>query len=350
MNNGLNGRFLWERLSDNEKPVVLYGTGNGADVLLEELARRSIPVYGIFASDEFARGQTFGGFTVKKYSDFEEELGEFTILLAFGSDRPEVRENILALSRRQELFVPDIPVRGGEIFTREYASAHSDELLKAYELLEDERSRRVFEDIVKFRLTGELGLLLDSENDRSEKLSLLAINGDESFLDLGAYDGDTVMEFIGSSGGYRKITAVEADAKNFSRLRERMRTLEGITLLNVCVSGHDGRVSFSAKHGRGSSVRPGAEEVDCFTLDTLFPSENFSVIKCDIEGQELAMLTGAKGVITRCRPKMMISCYHGAEDIFKIPLMLKTYVPQYKIYLRRERSIPAWDADIIAVI
>ena len=60
---------LWEYLKTAGKPVVLYGTGDGADKVLARLADTGVPVSGIFASDEFVRGQQFHGFTVQAYSE-----------------------------------------------------------------------------------------------------------------------------------------------------------------------------------------------------------------------------------------------------------------------------------------
>ena len=55
---------LWEYIKTAERPVVLYGTGDGADKVLARLAEIGIPVSGIFASDEFIRDRSF---TVFRY-------------------------------------------------------------------------------------------------------------------------------------------------------------------------------------------------------------------------------------------------------------------------------------------
>ena len=66
-----NQASVWEVLKKSEKPVILYGMGNGADKVLDECQRLGINVSGVMASDDFVRGQSFRGFTVKKLSDFE---------------------------------------------------------------------------------------------------------------------------------------------------------------------------------------------------------------------------------------------------------------------------------------
>ena len=50
---------MWKKLSATKKPIWLYGMGNGADKILDELTRRGISVSGVFASDGFVRHQQF---------------------------------------------------------------------------------------------------------------------------------------------------------------------------------------------------------------------------------------------------------------------------------------------------
>ena len=95
---------IWESLKDTDKKIIIYGMGNGADKIISELERLNIPIHGIMASDDFVRGQTFHGFTVKKLSDFPKDI---IILTAFGSQRNDVIQHILSLSQEYTLFAPD---------------------------------------------------------------------------------------------------------------------------------------------------------------------------------------------------------------------------------------------------
>ena len=56
---------LWDGLSRRECPIWLYGTGNGADKILDVLEARGIPVQGVFASDGFVRSRVFRGMPVR---------------------------------------------------------------------------------------------------------------------------------------------------------------------------------------------------------------------------------------------------------------------------------------------
>ena len=69
---------VWDFFKNTKKPIILYGMGDGADKVLNEFERLGIRAYGVMASDDFVRYQTFRGFTVKKLSDFEAELEDIT--------------------------------------------------------------------------------------------------------------------------------------------------------------------------------------------------------------------------------------------------------------------------------
>ena len=60
---------LWAYLRTVQKPVYLYGMGNGADALLQVLAQIGVRVRGVFASDDFVRHQSFHGFSVTSYAE-----------------------------------------------------------------------------------------------------------------------------------------------------------------------------------------------------------------------------------------------------------------------------------------
>ena len=92
---------LWEYLRCAEKPVVLYGMGDGALKILAVCRQYGIPVAGIFASDEFVRGHSFEGYPVESLAQIEERLGDFIVLLCFGVDYEDVykRQSFFCISR-----------------------------------------------------------------------------------------------------------------------------------------------------------------------------------------------------------------------------------------------------------
>ena len=89
---------LWQYLALADKPVVMYGMGNGADKIIQVFDRYGITVSDFFASDGFVRGQTFHGKTVLSFSAIREKYTDFIIVVSFGSSLPDVLKNIYTLA------------------------------------------------------------------------------------------------------------------------------------------------------------------------------------------------------------------------------------------------------------
>jgi len=338
---------VWDNLKQTEKPILLYGMGNGADRVLDELQRREIPVQGVFASDGFVRSQSFRGFTVISYSEAKARFGDMVVLLCFGTQRPEVLEQIRLMAREQELYAPDVPVIGEGIFDRPYARSHRQELEQVYATLADEQSRCVFRSVVDYKLTGRIDPLFDCETAPEEAfLNILCLGPEEHYLDLGAYTGDTIAEFLRHTGGsYARIYAAEPDAKTFRKLQQNTAHLENCQLFPVGISDRWEQLPFAARGGRNSAVGQAGRLQQMDSVDNLLYGRPVSYIKMDVEGQEAAAIRGAAKTIARYRPKMLVSAYHRTEDLFALPLQVLALQPDYRLYLRHYPYLPAWDVN-----
>jgi len=87
-------------------------------------------------------------------------------------------------------------------------------------------------------------------------------------------------------------------------------------------------------------IDPGARVVAAgmpmTTIDELVLRDNIpciDFIKMDIEGSELSALRGAESTIRRCRPKLAISLYHRSEDFFAIPSWIDSLDLGYRFFL-----------------
>ena len=342
-------RDIWSCLKNSGKNIIIYGMGNGADKIINELERLNINIYGVMASDDFVRGQSFRGFTVKKLSELEQD--DIIILTAFGSQRTDVIENILGLAQKHKVFAPDVPVYGDNIFNKEFYDSNRDKFEKVFDIFADDFSKKVFENEINFKLSGELKYLTDIFTDKDEAFKILNLGRNESYLDLGAYRGDTVEEFLRYTGGhYKNITALEPDRKNYRKLMEYTKSLSDIRLWNMGIWSSDGDMYFDASLGRGSSIHiEGSKKVPVTKIDTLYQVQKVSYIKFDVEGAEKQALLGGINTLRRDKPKLNIALYHRSEDIFELPLLLHEINPDYKIYLRQHPHIPAWDMNLYAV-
>ena len=335
---------LWRYLQSVKKPVVLYGMGNGADKIINVLNTYGVKISGVFATDGFVRDKCFHGFKLSSYSELKERFGEMTVLLSFGSSRPEVLDNIKKISAEQELYAPDVPVYGDTLFNSEYLSANKKAFCRVYSRLADEQSRETFENVIRYKLSGRLDYLFGCEVSEDEPYSsFLKLGNSESYIDLGAYTGDTVADFLSRTKGYNSITAVEPDKKSFKKLIKNTEGLNNFKAINACVSDLGGTALFSMRGGRNSSLGEG-EEIAAVTVDEI--AENGATfIKADVEGEEKRVISGAKNTILRYKPKIQLACYHRTEDLITLPDAVDKIRSDYRLYMRRFPSVPAWDMN-----
>lgn len=340
---------LFEKLKRETRPIVVYGMGNGADKILDICERKSIGITDIFASDEFVRGHSFRGFKVKTYSQIHSLYPDAVILLAFAVFKDDLMQKIEDISREHTLLVPDVPLFGRGFFDYDFVMANMENINKAYDLFADEKSKSVYLDVINFRLSGVPAILRCCETERSELFSeILRLGENEDYLDLGAYDGDTITELLEyTHGKYSSITAFEPDKKNMKKLSRAFCGFENCRLYPYASWSSDCIMNFSGTGGRMSCFDASGNEVEARAVDSLCRS--FSYIKMDVEGAEYETLTGMMHTIAKYKPKLSVSAYHKAGDIFTLPLYISKLNPKYKIYLRHHQYLPSWETNIYAV-
>lgn len=337
---------VWDALRASKKPIVLYGMGNGADKVLDEMKKRDIPAAGVMASDGFVRHQEYRGFTVQSERELTEELGDFTVALCFASALPDVMTHIREVAQRHELLVPNVPVFGSEIIDDDYICRNSEKMQKAYRLLADETSKKVFQGALSFFYTGQLKYLDAIESKKDEVFRNILGLKSERYLDLGAYRGDTVDEFLCYTDGYQSIVAVEPNPKNFQKLCEHIADIENAEAIHAGIADQKGVMYVTKGGGRMAALNDETGvEVPVTTVDALALSPTY--LKADIEGMEGAMLHGAVRTLQE-KPKLNLAAYHRAGDFFELILQLHEINPSYEIFLRKHPYIPCWDLNIYA--
>ena len=344
---------VWQNMRSCGRPLVLYGMGNGADAILDRMEAEGLTAAALFASDEFVRGQSFRSFTVEHYADIKARLGNFAVVIAFASELPEVLARFKALAAEHVVFAPHLPLyAGSEAVDSAWLVKYADRLQNVYDKLADDESRRVFANVLNYKLSGKPQYLWQCETNRREDLrQLFAFADDESYLDLGAYDGDTVREFLVLTGGkYARITAVEADRRNYRKLCAKTEGLANLRTVEAAVWDEDTVLEFSDSGGRQSTlINAHKRQVQALKMDSLLGSEPVTYIKMDVEGAEKQALLGLKEHILRDRPKMFIAAYHYDNDFFELPELIWQLRPDYKIYLRKHPYVPAWEMNFMVL-
>ncbi len=339
---------LWKRLANSKKPILMYGMGNGADKILCELEKRGIPIDGFFASDGFVRGHHFHGKRVLSYSEAKEKYGSFIVLLAFGSSLDDVIDNIRRIASEQELYAPDVPVCGGELFDSAFYSDNYDKIKNAYSSLADDVSKEIFCSVVNFKLTGDITYLTDTVCDDGE--GLYDYGSYKVCVDAGAYRGESSAELIKKGKSIEKIYALEPDAKSYKKLCSYAEAEKKVIPINCGAWSECTEGNFSSQGNRNSAF---SDQGNILTkldkIDNILDGDIADYIKYDVEGCEHEALDGSRSSILRSYPDLLVCVYHRSRDIFSLINKLAQEYDGYDLYLRRKKYIPAWDVYICAI-
>lgn len=341
----------WQYLQNTQLPIFIYGMGDGCVKLLKQFEKYGIKETGIFASDEFVRGHSFMGHEVKTFSKVQHEHEDFVIVLAFGAGYQSLIEKIDDISKKYKLLVPDTSVVGGDAFTKEYLFNNFEKAERVYHLLADDFSKKVFSDIIAYKITGDIEYLRGITTYPEEAHNnILNLESQSVYVDLGAYNGDTVEEFLKfTNDSYKKIYAVEPNKRNFRKLSESTKDLENCFCINAAVWNHSGEILFSKGGGRMAKADENGVLTNCVSVDDILNGKKADYIKYDVEGAEKLAIEGSEKTISEFKPKLCIALYHRLEDLFELPLQVNLINSDYKLYIRHYPYYPAWETNLFCV-
>lgn len=350
-------RDMWDELRAESRPVVIYGMGNGADKLIEKFELLGIRYSDIFASDGFVRGHSFRGVRVKSFAEIRETYSDFVIVLSFGSNRGEVIDMLSEIDAQYDMYVPDMPVAGvEEFFDREFYNSNYNEIVRAYESLADEDSKRAYASIINFKLFGRLKYLEGAYSDVAEMYSLMPAADVRTVIDAGAYNGDTAREMKSYFPNLKTVYALEPDKRNFKKLAKYSEAECEISVvaINSAAWSEDECGVFFQSGNRNSTISATVSyeneeaRVSLLKIDSV-TNEKTDYIKYDVEGAEREALAGSHAVISSYRPTLLVSLYHRSRDLFELVNMLAEKYLGYKLYIRRLRCLPAWEINLVMV-
>ena len=356
----LSEKNLWVHLKETPLPIVVYGMGNGADKIIDELTARDISVSDFFASDGFVRGHFFHGKRVLSFSEVKEKYEKFIILVAFGSSLPDVMNRFISLAETYEFNAPDDPVCGGELFDAPFYLEHEAEFEKVRALLADDKSRSVWDDLIAYKLSGDISHILHADTQKEDALRDVLSGGYTAYVDLGAYNGDTIRESLSFYPTIEKICAFEPSAKTFAKLEAYLSTVKSIekSAFSLCawnksetriLTDGAGRNTTIGGTGDTSKTKNGAKirTAECDALDNRVSYKGEKLfIKYDVEGAEEEALLGSIKTIQNNDTELLVSLYHKSRDLFALPLLVHEILPDHKLYLRKHPYIPAWDINL----
>ena len=204
------------------------------------------------------------------------------------------------------------------------------------ERLYDDESQHVFDSLMEFRLTGNLGAMAGFEYaaDRQYFEPFIALDKGEVFVDGGGFDGYTSEEFARRCPDFAGIHFFEPSEKTLSAAKEKLAHLEHVHFHQLGLYDQRATLRFDADSGSASRISDtGGETIEVACLDDAVEGR-ITFIKLDLEGAEPNALSGSREHILNDHPKLAVAVYHHPAHFWQIPKLVLGMRDDYRVYLR----------------
>lgn len=364
-------------------PIIIYGAGSAGVELLECLHLHEINATAFCDQNPKITGTTVEGLQVLTLDELKTDHINSVIVISSNKFKSEISDTLQTSNFRRVFFIRNNDKQFYYLqiykwlYDQEILIRDSNRIEEAYGLLQDDLSKDVFikrltllSSFADFELFKTFCLAAshppNKENNFRQKdfaecfesymyfnNDLFEIENGEVLVDLGAFDGDSVKDFlkacVKNQTDFEHIFCFEPDRMNFSKLNKNYGKTSKISLHKVGAFDSKGSLNFASSelmHSSEAGVveisqkglrikkRDSDSVISVDTVDNVVGKNACTLIKMDIEGSELKALEGARSTILRTRPKLVISAYHRQSDLYDLILFIKDIVTNYKIYIR----------------
>jgi FkbM family methyltransferase len=364
-------RTEFDRLSAG-RAIVLMGAGNLGRRALAGLRRHGVEPLAFADNAPARQGTSYEGVRILSPAAAARELGGSAafVVTIWGANSP----HRFADSRRQlealgcDVVVPFPPLlwKYADALLPFYLqdlpsrlTAQRDDVLRAFDLWDDEASQSEYVAQVRFRARGDLdGLAHPAAHPQYFPPDLFVWSDEEWVVDGGAYDGDSIRTLVSLHGDrFGHVLALEPDPRNFARLEATVAELppqtgRRIDCRQVAIGSERRTLHLDATGTASSATRAHGEEgsiaVQAATIDDLTADARPTLIKLDIEGFEIEALRGARRTIERMAPVLAVCVYHAQDHLWRIPLLIREWRPDAALFLRPHNE-EGWDLVCYAV-
>lgn len=320
------------------QPVVLFGAGGGCAPAIQMFRARGIKILAIADNNSSRWGERVEGVEIASLGEILRRYENFRIFVSAPNNAHEIIPELRERDTGKEIIFFDSPDRLNREEYKSYLRDNASSLEELYEGLGDEFSKETMVGVLKGWVSGDFRFFEKVHVDDQYFVDdIIQFGAEEVFLDIGAFDGDTVAGFRHTVGDvFRGIIAIEPNPDCFEALSSLSRSDDRISFIGKGIYSRAGRFSFSSNGvGKTSqfSLIPSDSGVEVDTVDSLVEGP-ITFLKMDIEGLELDALRGARRTIERFRPKLAICVYHKHDDLLKISRFIQALGLGYRFYLR----------------
>lgn len=333
---------ILEELKKESLPLVIWGNGSMSYSVRKILRHYEIEPVACWV--DHADITEVDGMPVMSIEEIVKKYGAVNIV--FGHSRYELADAISEKEGIHKCFcLINVCYEQWKHLTYEFVLTHKEEYERTYQWLEDDLSKKCLTAFLNCKLTEDFHYILPVYQEHISYFSnpFFEITESESLVDIGAYDGDMIRDFLKVRKCYERIYAIEPERESVNRLRAYISKtkLKNIDVYPYGCWNQNTELDF-CEDQESSGVGSGGEtKLKVYKLDDLLKNKKVSIIKINFLTGVCETLEGASGILKEQMPKLMIMAGFDEWGLIQIPQMIKAINSHYKIAIRYAAAMPA---------
>jgi FkbM family methyltransferase len=353
---GVSEITLVSLLKQRADPIVLYGAGRIGRAVCDVCIANDISITRI--CDRNVSG-SYRGIEIIDPQTLRLYFADACVVVCSYDYNREICDDLYKLGFGAEQILP-YPFDCSYFESVDGFKRHFEGYSRAYDFFDDERSKNLVLDRLRMYLL-DVPLTVNTQSDCYYEDGIISLGNEETFVDAGAYTGDSAEAFIdkftrAARGGKYRVYSFEPDTGNYEQAVHNLSKYPNVEVTPKGLWSSETELVFkpNAANMAGSSFifGTGTNEirVPVTSLDAFFADKPDipTFIKMDIEGAEKEALLGASDIIKSAKPKLAICAYHKPEDIYELPQTILGIRDDYDFVLRQHEN-GCWDTILYAV-
>jgi len=384
-------------------PVVLFGAGGLGAEIDYTLREWGITPVCFCDNDSSKQGSVVGELLTISFEELKQKHSDSLVILSLDKHLDTVtkqlessgfsRDNILRKENDPDSSLVAMYAMVGScalfVHYRESAKPQSildtlvemeDDVVKAYNAFSDQKSKdlfvsklAVFASNMHFYMFKEFMLMFSEAIHKFGMLNyegtsedyfyfnndVLSVSDGEVYIDVGAYDGDTIETFVNACNqaevNYKHIYGIEPDPACFEKLQANIEDYDDVSIHKIGLWSESKTLEFmpsgEAIHDQAGEVfSEGSVKIEALSLDDFLDGDSVTFLKMDPSGVVVYdVMLGARKTLLKHNPKLALGIYHSLEEFINVPIFIKSINPEYNIFLRHN-TYHLCDTDLYAYV
>ena len=322
--------------------IYIWGVGGFCPGVVYELKKHNINYAGYFVDmKEYHKDSRIGDDKpIYYFHDLIQKEEKFSVIM--GHSRYELINNLKQYKNIENVWALPMIVRNDISMDKQYVQSNIDNFQYTLDKLSDDISKKNMINYLNSQITQDETPIIKNFLCQYNffNADVIKLNSTESYLDVGAYDGNSIETFINTVHDYQRILAIEVMKEEYKNLKEKFKNLKNIEIMNIGISDHNGvdKFVFSDQSTVLSNDKENGEEVEVLKLDDICKMYDFtpSLIKICTGGTSIVpILNGGKETL-RTLPKMVLSAGIDKRALIDYIKLIEDIVGEekYNYYLR----------------